>query len=65
MGWQRNFTRPVMARCAGNSAALVAFMCDRAEDDPQLARQILGALAEMQHALHLDVTGTPEPSIQK
>jgi hypothetical protein len=63
MTWARQFTRPFMGRCAGHSAALVAILCDRAENDPELARHLLAALDDMQRACDLDPTGTPEPAI--
>jgi hypothetical protein len=63
MDHQRQFTRPLMARCAGHSAALVQLLCDRAEDHPDLARHMLAALDDLQRACHLDTTGTPEPAI--
>ena len=63
MNWQREFTRPLMTRCAGHSAALVQMLCDRAEDHPDLARHLLAGLDDLQRACDLYVTGTPEPAI--
>ena len=63
MNWQREFTRPLMARSAGHSAALVQLLCDRAEDHPDLARHMLAALDDLQRACDLDTTGTPLPAI--
>lgn len=63
MGWQREFTRPLMTRCAGHSAALVTILADRAEDHPDLARHLLASLDDLTRACHLDHTGTPEPTI--
>lgn len=63
MTWDRAFTRPLMTRCAGHSAALVQLLCDRAADHPDLARHLLAALDDVQRACHLDPTGTPEPAI--
>lgn len=65
MMWDRAFTRPLLTRCAGHSAALVAILCDRAEDNPDLARHLLAALDDLQRACDLDPTGTPEPAILK
>jgi hypothetical protein len=62
MDHQRQFTRPLMTRCAGHSAALVQLLCDRAEDHPDLARHMLAALDDLQRACDLDTTGTPEPA---
>jgi len=44
MNWQREFTRPLMTRCTGHSAALVAILADRAEQHPELARHLLAGL---------------------
>ena len=63
MNWERQFTRPVMARCAGHSAALMQILCNRAEDHPALARHMLAALDDLRIACNLDTTGTPEPAI--
>lgn len=63
MDHQRQFTRPLMARCTGHSAALVQLLCDRAEDHPDLARHLLAGLDDLQRACDLDLIGTPEPAI--
>lgn len=63
MNWQREFTRPLMARSTGHSAALVAILADRAEQHPDLARHLLAGLDDLQRACDLDPTGTPEPAI--
>ena len=63
MNWQREFTRPLMTRCAGHSAALVAILADRAEQHPDLARHLLAGLDDLQRACDLDPSGTPEPAI--
>ncbi len=63
MDHQRQFTRPLMTRCAGHSAALVQLLCDRAEDHPDLARHMLASLDDLQRACDLDTAGTPEPAI--
>jgi len=62
MDHQRQFTRPLMARCAGHSAVLVQLLCDKAEDHPDLARHMLAALYDLQEACDVDVTGTPDPA---
>lgn len=63
MNWQREFTRPLMTRCTGHSAALVAILADRAEQHPELARHLLAGLDDLQRACDLDTTGTPKPAI--
>ena len=63
MDHTRQFTRPLMARCAGHSAALVQLLADRSEDHPDLARHLLAALDDLRTACDLDMTGTPEPAI--
>lgn len=63
MDHQRQFTRPLMARCSGHTAALVQLLCDRAEDHPDLARHLLAGLDDLRTACDLNMTGTPEPTI--
>jgi len=63
MDHNRQFTRPLMTRCAGHSAALVAILCDRAEDCPDLARHLLAGLDDLQRACDLDHARAPEPAI--
>lgn len=63
MDHQRQFTRPLMARCAGHSAALVQLLSDRSEYHPDLARHLLAALDNLRTACDLDVSGMPEPAI--
>ena len=66
MNWQREFTRPLMTRSAGHTAALLQLLCDRAEDHPDLTRHLLSAVDDLQRPCDLDPTGTPEPaSLQK
>ena len=63
MDHNRAFCRPLMIRCAGHSAALVAILCDRAADHPDLALHLLAALDDLRTACNLDTAGTPEPAI--
>ena len=63
MDHQRKFTRPLMTRCAGHSAALVQLLSDRSEDHPDLARHLLAALDDLRSACDLDMIRTPEPAI--
>ena len=63
MNWQREFTRPLMTRCAGHSAALVAILADRAEDHADLARHLLAALHDLKCTCEIDTTGLADPVI--
>lgn len=63
MTWDRQFTRAVLTRSTGHTAALVQLLCDRAEDHPDLARHLLAGLDDLQRVCDLDTTGTPEPAI--
>ena len=61
MNWERQFTRPLVRRCAGNSAAMVQLLADRAEADETLARHMLGSLLDLERACGLDASGKPDP----
>lgn len=57
MTFARAFTRPLLMQITDHSAAFVAILADRAEDDPTLARHILAALHDLRAACDLDTTG--------
>lgn len=61
MDHNRAFTRPLLVQVTDHSAAFVAILCDRAEDQPDLAGHLLAALDDLRSAFDLDREGMAEP----